>query len=66
MTAPDDAERYGALAPAGHEPPATQDAAVDDAMGVVRDVLTVPLEEQPAIYEHVHRALQDRLADVEG
>jgi hypothetical protein len=48
------------------EPPVTGDAAVDEAVAAVDGVLTLPADEQPPVYEAVHRALQDRLADVEG
>ena len=66
MSGPDDAEEHGGQALAGPEPPVTGDPVVDEAVATVRHVLGVPVEEQPAIYDQVHRTLQDRLADVEG
>ena len=49
--------------PAG--PPATGDQAVDAAVAALAGVATAPLEERLGVLEHVHRTLQDRLADVE-
>jgi len=57
---------WRAEAVAAPEPPATGDDAVDEAVATLRDVSAVPVDEQPAIYDAVHRALQDRLADVDG
>jgi hypothetical protein len=34
-------------------------------MAALADVAARPLEERLAVLEHVHRTLQDRLADVE-
>jgi hypothetical protein len=51
---------------AAPEPPVTGDVAVDEAVAAVEGVLSLPVDEQPPVYEGVHRALQDRLADVEG
>jgi hypothetical protein len=48
------------------DPPHTGDAAVDAAVERLSRVATEPLEEQLAVYDAVHRTLQDRLADVEG
>jgi len=47
------------------QPPATGDQAVDAAVAALADVAVRPLEERLAVLEHVHRTLQDRLADVE-
>jgi len=46
-------------------PPATGDQAVDAAVAALAEVAVHPLEERLAVLEHVHRTLQDRLADVE-
>ncbi|WP_088321084.1 hypothetical protein [Kineosporia sp. R_H_3] len=48
------------------QPPQTGDAGVDDAVALLRDAVAGPLDGQVAAYDAVHRALQDRLADVEG
>ena len=48
------------------EAPQTGDAGVDEAVARLREAVTGPLEGQVAAYDAVHRALQDRLADVEG
>lgn len=47
-------------------PPVTGDGVVDEAVAQLAFVSEVPVDEQPAIYDAVHRVLQDRLADVEG
>jgi hypothetical protein len=47
-------------------PPVTGDGVVDEAVAQLAFVSQVPVDEQPAIYDAVHRVLQDRLADVEG
>ena len=47
-------------------PPPTGDRVVDDAVDLLRDLPELPVEEHPAVFEAVHRALQDRLTDVEG
>ncbi len=47
------------------EPPTTGDAEVDRALQHVRAAMTRPLADQVRAYDSVHRALQDRLADVE-
>jgi|tagenome__1003787_1003787.scaffolds.fasta_scaffold20961680_3 hypothetical protein len=46
-------------------PPATGDQAVDGAVSALAEVAEHPLEERLRVLEHVHRTLQDRLADVE-
>jgi acyl-CoA reductase-like NAD-dependent aldehyde dehydrogenase len=46
-------------------PPATGDQAVDAAVAALAEVAGHPVEERLRILEHVHRTLQDRLADVE-
>jgi hypothetical protein len=48
------------------EPPVTGDAVLDEATGRLAEAAALPLEAQVEAYEHAHRALQDRLADVEG
>lgn len=48
------------------EIPHTGDDAVDAAVQSLADVSGRPLEDQLAVYDAVHRTLQDRLADVEG
>jgi hypothetical protein len=47
-------------------PPSTGDQTVDAAVAPLADLSLAPLEDHPAVYEGVHRALTDRLADVEG
>ena len=49
--------------PAG--PPATGDQAVDAVVAALAEVTAAPLEDRLGVLEHVHRTLQDRLADVE-
>jgi hypothetical protein len=56
----------GRLAQGPEAPPVTGDPVVDEAVALLQDATTVPVDEQPGIYDTVHRALQDRLADVEG
>ena len=51
---------------AAGEPPITGDPVVDAAIAGLAGVIGVPVAEQPAAYDAVHRALQDRLADDEG
>ena len=46
-------------------PPETGDQAVDAVVAALADVAAQPLEERLGVLEHVHRTLQDRLADVE-
>jgi hypothetical protein len=38
---------------------------VDAAVGALAEVAGQPLEQRLGVLEHVHRTLQDRLADVE-
>jgi hypothetical protein len=52
--------------PTAPPPPRTGDQGVDAAVAPLADVSLAPLEDHPAVYEGVHRALTDRLADVEG
>jgi hypothetical protein len=47
------------------EPPATGDQAVDEVVAALAAVVAEPLEDRLDVLETVHRALQDRLADVE-
>ena len=47
------------------EPPITGDAAVDGVLQQIAAVVTQSLDSQVPVYDAVHRALQDRLADVE-
>jgi hypothetical protein len=47
------------------QPPVTGDPAVDDAVARVAEAARQPLDHQVGVYDAVHRALQDRLADVE-
>jgi hypothetical protein len=47
------------------EPPVTADPVVDEAVRRVAAAARQPLDTQVAVYDAVHRALQDRLADVE-
>ena len=46
-------------------PPPTGDRAVDHAVAALAEVTRHPLDERLGVLEHVHRTLQDRLADVE-
>ena len=46
-------------------PPETGDKAVDAVVAALAGVAGQPLEERLGVLEHVHRTLQDRLADVE-
>ncbi len=46
------------------EPPTTGDTTVDEALLRIAGAMTSPLPEQVQAYDGVHRALQDRLADV--
>jgi metal-dependent amidase/aminoacylase/carboxypeptidase family protein len=48
------------------EAPHTGDDAVDAAVQLLAGVCDRPLDDQLAVYDAVHRTLQDRLADVEG
>jgi hypothetical protein len=47
------------------DPPRTGDQAVDAVVAALAGVAAAPLEERLGGLEHVHRTLQDRLADVE-
>ena len=47
------------------ETPRTGDQAVDAAVAALAGVEAEPLEQRLGVLEHVHRTLQDRLADVE-
>jgi hypothetical protein len=46
--------------------PVTGDPVVDSATAEVAALLELPPKEHVAGYEQAHRALHDRLADVEG
>jgi hypothetical protein len=46
-------------------PPETGDPSVDAVVAALAEVAAQPLEERLGVLEHVHRTLQDRLADVE-
>jgi broad specificity phosphatase PhoE len=46
-------------------PPETGDQAVDRVVAALAEVAAQPLEQRLGVLEHVHRTLQDRLADVE-
>ena len=46
-------------------PPETGDQVVDPVVAALAEVAVQPLEERLGVLEHVHRTLQDRLADVE-
>ena len=48
------------------EAPQTGDAGVDAAVADLVAAVGGPLDGEVAAYDRVHRALQDRLADVEG
>ena len=48
------------------EAPRTGDPGVDEAVARLREAVGRSLDGQVAAYDGVHRALQDRLADVEG
>ncbi|HEY6793276.1 MAG TPA: hypothetical protein VI248_01185 [Kineosporiaceae bacterium] len=56
----------GDLVEVPEAPPVTGDQIVDDAVSSLRCVTAVPVQDQPGIFDSVHRTLQDRLADVEG
>lgn len=53
-------------APHGAQLPQTGDRDVDEALEPLQSVLGLPVPEQVDIYAAVHRALQDRLADLDG
>ena len=44
----------------------TGDQAVDEALSRLTDVTELGLREQLAVFDAVHTALRDRLADAEG
>ena len=44
---------------------ATGDAAVDEALSRLTGIESLPVREHVAVFDAVHAALQDRLADVE-
>jgi len=55
--------------PSPPEPPAvpvTHDDAVDEALRSLAEVGDLDLRAQVTVFEDVHGALQDRLADAEG
>jgi hypothetical protein len=43
----------------------TGDAAVDEALGRLAELDRLPVREHVGVFDAVHAALQDRLADVE-
>jgi hypothetical protein len=47
------------------QPPPTGDQAVDAVVAALAAVVAEPLEDRLGVLEKVHRALEDRLADVE-
>jgi hypothetical protein len=47
-------------------PPVTGDPVVDEAVALLQYITTVAMDEQPEVYDRVHRTLQGRLADVEA
>ena len=51
---------------ADDEYPTTQDAAVDEALRRLIGLEDEPLRAHVAVFDAVHGALQDRLADAEG
>jgi len=66
LSDPDESVGHG---PTGHVPtgaPVTGDDVVDEAVALLTDLDAVPVTDRPEIFDAVHRALQDRLADVEG
>lgn len=46
--------------------PATGEPRVDAALDRLQDVAAAPVDEHIAIYDDVHRRLQDALADPDG
>jgi hypothetical protein len=46
--------------------PATGEPRVDAALDRLQDVAAAPVDEHVAIYDDVHRRLQDALADPDG
>ncbi|WP_129668155.1 hypothetical protein [Phytoactinopolyspora endophytica] len=57
----DPAGAAGTAGPDGFE--VTGDTSVDEALRTLERLETQPVHEHPAVFEQVHRALQDRLAD---
>jgi hypothetical protein len=58
-------DRPGLRDAAAPEPPVTGDRAVDAVVAALAAVVAEPLEDRLGVLEKVHRALEDRLADVE-
>ncbi|MCI0688250.1 MAG: hypothetical protein L0Y54_13595 [Sporichthyaceae bacterium] len=48
------------------EPPETGDERVDDALTELAEITGQPPAEHVAVFERVHRRLQDTLADLDG
>jgi hypothetical protein len=46
--------------------PSTGEPRVDAALGRLADVTSAPVDEHVAIYDDVHRRLQEALADLDG
>jgi hypothetical protein len=61
----DDVPRSAAV-PEPPEPPVTGDPVVDEVVSRLPYVTSMPVEDQPEIYDAVHQVLTERLADVEG
>jgi hypothetical protein len=55
----------GAVAP-GPVAPATGDDQVDAALGRLGDLDGLPVDEHPAVFEHVHRGLTAALGTLEA
>lgn len=49
-----------------HGPAGTGDAAVDEALTRLAPLAGRPLREHVGVFDEIHTALQDRLADTEG
>ncbi|GIG40962.1 hypothetical protein [Cellulomonas phragmiteti] len=62
------ATAYGTAGPQAtvDDAPVTGDDAVDEALRRLSDLAGQDLRQQVAVFEDVHGALQDRLADSEG
>lgn len=56
----------GGQPPAAAKPPLTGDHTVDVAMQALTEANQSPVDEQVEAYVGAHRALQDRLADLDG
>ena len=65
MTGPPDPSA-DVSAEATRETSETGDPRVDDALVRLRDVAQAPVDEHVAIYDDVHRRLQDALVDLDG